>query len=505
MRKFVTTVIFLILTFVILPPRPAYAETSCEGALSTEPALKLIFTTFEPPRDKNGFSLKQIIPNLPDFATFSNYGQYAILRHLVFPSGEHVSVVNVNTGELIGDMTWESQERFYGTLWSAAFDDAHSRLIAWGGNQTADGIDQLITKDFSSGEVTSISLAPVDGSGSASRSARFSTFRSPISMEHPYYLRFHFDRFDLKSCKNEFATEIGNHQNGKTLKLDDVYFDCLSKPVLPFQARHQFAAIPSRNGLNINLLSFEEIEQRMNASDEDLANSKPFAFKTLRHSEVIRRVEPVKHAPLVVTSTQHYIFIWNVHSGELIDKIEVDFTEFLVLDHLRAIAYRTNQGQMALYSYLTHELIGSFEKAPNRSVASMVDEWQDGVAYVTDKEGQVFQLVERFTEGHASYDVASTGIVVGQNELYRTVLKSGENFYLLTASEQARPDTLINKDLLIKVYSWTSHQVVATKIFNADADLVIKMDPLRRRVFFTASKREIGFLNLERLLQERGL
>lgn len=509
MKKSSIRISFMILTIMLGSTRPAWANVApsfndgCETALVTSQSLKLIPTNFDPPVNKHGISSKYLVPNLSHFIDFTANGEHALIRHQVFPTGEHVSIVNTQSGQLIGGLTWDSQQPYFGQFWSAALSDDLSQLIIWGGNQRADGIDRLVTWQLGQSKPEQTPLTPLDGSNSASKIARYMTFRSQISAEHPYYLRSHYSHSDESSKRGEFVAEIGNHQTGKTLKINDIYFDSISQPLRLFQTRNRFVAIPSRNNRTVNIMSFDELEHKMNSAAGDTPIDSE--FKPLIHDDLVRRVVPVKHAPLVVTSTQHQLSVWNALTGQRISQLNVRSPEFVVFDHLMVIAYKTNEGQLALYSYLSNQIVGLFEKAPELSVSAMVDEWQNGLAYVTDKEGRVFQVAEKLEGRQAQYEVKDTGLVISHNEVHRTVIRGTDDFYFITASAQARPDTLITKDLVVKIYSWSSQKLVAAKNYAGDGDLVIKMDTSRRRIFFTASKREIGFLDLDKLLLELGL
>lgn len=283
---------------------------------------------------------------------------------------------------------------------------------------------------------------------------------------------------------------------------NQVFLDRLSLPIQPFNWRYQFAALPSRDNLSVNILSFAEIEQKMNTPEASGFGS----YEPLVHEDLVRRVALTPNAPVVVTSTRTKIFVWSAFTGQRMGELETKTGDFVILDHMNAIAFTQDDNRLALYSYATNEIIATFEKPSDRSIAAMVDSWQLGVAYVTDNAGHVFEVVEHFEDGRAVYAVSDTGIVLGAGEQHRTILRGGDGqYYLITLAEQAKPDTLIRKDIVIKFYSWASKQVVAQTSIESEADVALKLDPRGTHAIFNPTKRDIGIIDLQELLRERGL
>lgn len=484
---------------------------NCESFLGSRSASHLIIpTTFESPKGPGGLKTGGLVPKRGDaFVAFSPDGKTALIRHAVFPSGEQLSIVDVRTGMLKSGATWVGKSPFVSSLWSAAIDDNGERLVALGNNQRADNTDQLITWDISSGHENSMDLRPPD-------TAEYPVYegfrnesgvRTPVSVDHPYFMHYKLLCFDENTKRCQYLAEITNYKTGKQIKIQDVFFaDQFLKEIDVFNSKFGFMALPGRDGYRVNITKFEEIEHQMGIENASALHVDGEFHHALVHKRIVDKLLVGKETPVVVTTTRAGIYIWNAKTGSSIGEILTSKREFALVENIGAVAYLTDDNQFGLYSYLTHQVIFTAPYKPTHGLASTIESWQQGIAYYRNHDGRVLHIRLRDDNGLA-YDVLDSliNVEVSQEVSYLSVLSTEKDHYLIVTSVKDYDPRRTTCSLNVKFYSLRHKNLVHEQNFEMDQYYALKMDPDRTRIFYTPTKREIGYINLKRLLEELNL
>lgn len=466
--------------------------------------------------------------------SFSQDGKYVAITHSGYPGAEQMSVRSLETAENLASLYWRGQGDTLFSVYSSDFDGESKRIVGLANNFFTDRTDVVLSWDGSRDSlIEKVNLSPMtdkDFSPTTTLRNMNETYYSPISLQHPYYIRTYIRHIqNEKYGPMEYSAQIVDWQNKKVLNLTEASTQLSKVNFFPISSEFRYIAILEKGEKTIQLHSFDSLAKKMSVEKpkgllgqtvlaltsrlssivprQELAGVAPFSAALTHDEEVIKAVNS-KWAPFIVTQTKLGLHIWNAKTGQLISKIEEPVQSFRVLDKMGLVAYVSNQ-KLVLYSLMQGRPIGSAVGFNHHYLPYYLENYQRGLAYVTLHDGTILKVTEAVSAetGQPTYEMTSTNIKleIPLIRSSRTEIKTEKSKYLVQISE--RRDQNHKKDLILEVYQLDgSGKKVLELSYPVNAfQSEFGIDPNGQKIVYTASELTTGILHLDRILKEKGL
>jgi hypothetical protein len=470
---------------------------------------------------------------------------YLAIHHDIFPDGEQITLRSLGTGEKLASLLWRGKGNALFDLRSAAVDGESMRIVGLAENFFSDQTDAVLSWDGRGDSlIENVEIQPPQNQDYVPASAYGNnhSFRTDISLAHPYYVRTRL-RSSGKGIPEpkEYTAQIVDWQNMRLLKLPLAAINFLSVISEPLSARFRYAAVLQGDGKAVQLVSFDEIARQMakapppvegllghvgkalrsfarigsKSAISALAGTAPGQYAaalpefsaSLAHDHPVRKAVLSKWAPFLVTQSDAGLHIWNAKTGDEIGSIDSSVKDFRVLDQMGLLAYADGSGNLALYSLLQARQVATFSGFSYYNLDSRLENRSQGLAYVTLDNGLVMQVAETFAHepGQPSYDASDTGLTLKLplNRSYRTAIQTKKGRYFLQVYERQERDAILTVDVF--TLDGKGRKIASLSFPMSAFQAEFRLDPSGNKVIYARDETETGILHLDRLLAGEGL
>ena len=516
------------------PPALALVHAGCEERLETTAAHHLVDPWYrESSTDNARIRVGTMTHKFARAFDFSADGDFVAIHHDIYPDAEQITVRRLATGEKVSSVLWRGKgDRLFDSR-STIFDGTTGRVVALGENGHTDESDEVVRYDgLDGGKVETREIARIpDHAFTPIKGGRQNhSFHSDLSLEHPYYVRTRARSVERRpghgyEDEREFAALMVDWTTGLFWRVPNASVNYSSVIPRPFNAPQGYAAVLLEDEVTVELIRTDEIARHVGASAARAgggwarrwstkvaawaggSSARSNANPRLIHDQPVRKVHLVEGSPLLVTQTAAGLTIWDSRTGLRKGVIEAPIKEVRVLDRLDVLAYTVSGGRLVFYSLTLGREVARTDQFAWYSLNARLVMQRPDRALVILGQGQVLEFKRLSTNPYAKtpYALRPTGFVLPGGD------PGGYLYGILTTSKG---------DYVSRIHHAAEGKVVRTDVFamvpggelktTVDFDLLAfqsqyRLDPTGRTLVYTADETRTGILNLQRLIEARGL